>query len=377
MTTWPVPSRLRLVAFRAALLMAGLLATLALLEIGVRLLSPQDARRDEGLFVPDPRRAFRLAPGFRGVEVSHEFRVPIVVNSRGLRDREIPLAKAPDTRRILVLGDSFTYGSGVAGDETYPRRLESLLTNRGWRVEVINAGVSGYGTFHEEAFLQEEGWAYQPDLLILQVFPNNDLDESLDPFSRVVEDGFLRFRAAGGEGAAWWRRLQAAIRVRSHAYRFLGDRYHLLRIRLGLEPFYAASLGVYERLPRARVAAGWQAVERHLRGIVARARARGVDVLVVHAPKAAVLDPALQAAFIRFHRADPAALDWDRPGTTLAAMCAAASVPYLDLAPRLRGTGRPLQFYYPHNGHWNARGHSQVAGWLADVLEREGLLGTR
>ncbi|HSF05457.1 MAG TPA: GDSL-type esterase/lipase family protein [Methylomirabilota bacterium] len=354
------------------LVVASLAITAGVLEVAVRWVDPQDLHRDEGLWAPDPDRAFRLAPGFRGTEVSHEFRIPIAINSRGLRDREIAPTRPPGTARILVVGDSFTYGSGVAAEDTYPKRLERLLAERaGVPVEVINAGVSGYGTAHEAAFLRAEGWAYEPAVVVLQMFPQNDLDENLEPFGREVVDGALRVRAGRGEGPAWLRRGQAVVRARSHAYRFLGDRYHLLRIRLGLEPSHAASLGVYLRRPPARVTAGWDATRAQLREIVAMGRQHGRPVVVVHAPALAALDDERAAAFASFYRVDRTGLDWDRPGRTLGALCAALGVPYLDLTEAFRATGRSRELYYAHNGHWNSAGHDQVARWLLEALVAE------
>ncbi len=372
---WVSRARVYALVVGLGLAAASLAITAGVLEVAVRWLSPQDLHRDEGLWVPDPQRAFRLAPGFRGTEVSHEFRVPIAINSRGLRDREVAPAKPPGTVRILVLGDSFTYGSGVAGEETFPKRLEGLLAAQaGARVEVINAGVSGYGTVHEAAFLRAEGWDYEPDLVILQVFPQNDLDDNLEPYDREVVDGTLRVRTAPPEGVAPLRRLQAAVRARSHAYRLLGDRYHFLRIRFGLEQSYTASLGVYLRFPSERVTAGWEATRSELRDIVEMGRERSRPVLVVHAPALAALDADQAAAFANFYRVDPKELDWDLPGRMLAVQCAALSVPYYDLTGRFRATGRARELYYAHNGHWNAAGHDQVARWLVEALvAREGV----
>jgi lysophospholipase L1-like esterase len=361
--------RLRAIVVGLGLVVASLALTAGVLEVAVRWIDRQDVHRDEGLWVPDPDRAFRLAPGFRGTEVSHEFRIPIAINSRGLRDREITLTRPPGTARILVVGDSFTYGSGVAAEETYPKRLERLLAERtGAPVEVINAGVSGYGTVHEAAFLRAEGWGYEPDVVVVQMFPQNDLDDNLEPFGREVVDGALRARNVRPEGLAWLRRGQAALRARSHAYRLLGDRYHLLRIRLDLEPAYAASLGVYLRRSPERVTAGWEATRARLSEIVAMGHQHGRPVVVVHAPALAALDDERAAAFASFYRIDRTELDWDRPGRTLSALCAALGVPYLDLTEAFRATGRARELYYAHNGHWNSAGHDQVAHWLLEAL---------
>jgi hypothetical protein len=347
--------------------------TLGLVEAGLRALLPQDLHRDEGLYTADARRAFRLTPGFRGFEVSSEFRVPIAINAHGLREREVDRAKSPGLRRILVLGDSFTYGGGVTAEATYPRRLEDLLRHhRCGPFEVLNAGVSGYGTFHQAAFLRDEGWTWEPDLLILQLFPDNDVAENLEPFRLEVRGGVLRFRSEASSGRL--DALKEWVRHRSHAYRFLGDRYHVARVRFGLEPFYAASIGVYARFPSPGLVEGWAETRSHIGAIVQAARARDVGFLAIHAPKGAALDDVLWRRLVAFHQADPDALDRARPGRILAAIFQEAGAPFLDLAPLLRASGRPLDFYYPRNGHWNARGHDRVAHWIVEALERERLL---
>jgi hypothetical protein len=97
------------------------------------------------------------------------------VNSTGLRDREYAVPKPAGTMRILALGDSVTYGSQVAAEESYPKLLERLF---GSRVEVINAGVPGYSPYNERKLFESVGAAYQPDLVLVQ-FCLNDVADPL------------------------------------------------------------------------------------------------------------------------------------------------------------------------------------------------------
>ena len=63
----------------------------------------------------------------------------------------------------------------VNDDETLGEQLRSLLQSQMDRpVEVINAGVSGFGTDQELLWLREEGVKYAPDLVLLAVYPHND-----------------------------------------------------------------------------------------------------------------------------------------------------------------------------------------------------------
>jgi hypothetical protein len=87
----------------------------------------------------DPELFYTLRPGrfvFAQPEFRHEFRV----NGIGLRDEETAVSEP----EIIVLGDSFTMGWGVAQDETYPKRLEVALGRR-----TLNAGMSSYGTVRQ------------------------------------------------------------------------------------------------------------------------------------------------------------------------------------------------------------------------------------
>src|SRR5205823_1433580 len=122
--------------------------SLAALELGFRLLYPQDLLTDSvGLYVADRDLGFRLAPSF---VVDGE----LITNALGLRERDLSVAKRPGTIRILCLGDSFTFGMTPL-DQSWPKILERRLQRRfpGRSLEVINAGVPRYSTYQELAWL--------------------------------------------------------------------------------------------------------------------------------------------------------------------------------------------------------------------------------
>lgn len=96
------------------------------------------------------------------------------INSKGLRDREYPYAKPPGVKRILVLGDSYTWGYGVEDDAIFTEVLERRLAKDGANWEVLNSGVSGWGTDQEYLWFKREGVKYQPDLVIVAFFILND-----------------------------------------------------------------------------------------------------------------------------------------------------------------------------------------------------------
>ena len=91
--------------------------------------------------------------------------VHYTINSDGLRDDETSREKPPGTFRIVLLGDSRTFGYGVAIDQHFSRVIEGYFSN----LEAINLGVSGYGVDQELLALRSKGLKYQPDLVIAYV----------------------------------------------------------------------------------------------------------------------------------------------------------------------------------------------------------------
>ncbi len=119
---------------------------------------------------PDPDLFYRHQPGL--VETYQG--VPVRINELGLRERPLA-AKAGDALRLVVLGDSVTFGWGVREEETFTRRLESELGARiGRSVETVNTGVCGYNTTQEQRFLELHGNLLAPDLVVL-VYVDNDV----------------------------------------------------------------------------------------------------------------------------------------------------------------------------------------------------------
>lgn len=106
----------------------------------------------------------------------------LTINSKGLRDREHSYDKPENTKRILVLGDSYAWGYGVADDEIFTTRLQDLVDTTPFvpmtRYSIINCGVSGWGTDQEYLFLLEEGFKYSPDLVVLAFFIVNDIQNN-------------------------------------------------------------------------------------------------------------------------------------------------------------------------------------------------------
>ena len=106
------------------------------------------------------------------------------INAVGLRTKLLPTdAKAKDERRLLVTGDSSVYGWGQPDGLTYAEQLEAELNANftGVTFHVINLGVPGYSTMQTLRQLEDLGWAYQPDLLVVHnIFSDCNIDAFQD-----------------------------------------------------------------------------------------------------------------------------------------------------------------------------------------------------
>jgi lysophospholipase L1-like esterase len=160
-------------------------------EVAVRALDPlgishfEEASRLWSGYIADPVLVFRLPARARGLYQG----VTISTNALGLRDRDLE-PKQPGELRILLLGDSITFGYGVPVEETYGRKLESILTSRlGRRVRAVNAGMGGYNTVQEYALLESHLAAIEPDLVALLYLPN-DIDSNDPPFDPRLQTAF-------------------------------------------------------------------------------------------------------------------------------------------------------------------------------------------
>jgi hypothetical protein len=251
MTPFTMPAVSSRVALRGArplvlglcALLCSLVLGVTVLEVAVRMLFHH--RKEYALemwkyarqmkrVAADPVLGHEHVPLAQG----HLMGVEVSINSRGLRDREIPYEKPAGVRRILMLGDSLTLGWGVAVEETTSKQLEALLNaSNGPRVyEVINTGVGNYNTNMEVQYFFNEGVKYSPDLVVLNYFINdaeetpryqgNLLNENLQSWVYLTgrldlllsalgagrKDWMTHYRELYLDGAPGWQTTQAAAK---------------------------------------------------------------------------------------------------------------------------------------------------------------------
>ena len=148
-----------------------------------------------------------------------DYRIQIRTNAAGMRaDVEFPKEHPKGRKRIVLLGDSFGLGHGVALEDSYPQRVEEKLSTQGIDAETINLSVSGLGTSEQMLTLENKGMLYQPDLVVATWHTSDVQDD--------VRANLHRIGASGLERSA--KIYLPAVKIREFlfsfgAYRFLAE----------------------------------------------------------------------------------------------------------------------------------------------------------
>jgi hypothetical protein len=278
----------------------------------VRLLEPRSDRTRLVQKLPGSPRLWACLPNVRCLRLG----VPIATNSRGQRGEEIPADKGPAEYRIIGLGDSYTFGTGVRYENTYLQVLQGLMQQDAGagsrKVEAMNFGVEGYNTRQELAYFQEQGAALKPDLVLLE-YLFNDVEENTTP----KNEGQPTHPEVGRRGLT---KVILQLKESSHLFSFLSPRLGALLRRMGVKR--QGAVGVYaDQFEEGNP--GWIHSREALLGLQAAAAQSGARFAVVIFP-----------AFVSLEKKDYPLLAYHQ---AVAGFCASHQIPALDLYPVFEG----------------------------------------
>jgi len=304
------------------------LLMLLLLEGAVRLVGPKDAQP---------------LPGKGAVVRADTYRQPL------------PGSKAGEFR-ILALGDSHTWGHGVAdGRRVWPALLEERLAGAAGarRVQVINLGVPGFTTVNELEKLSRVGLALEPDLIVVQYLINDVLPSDVG-YRRVGEEWCDRRKVLPLVPSAGAHR---ALMARSALYRLADRRFSALQRRIW-PPRTWEELYV-EEFPC------WRDMRLAIAGIARIAADRGIPAVFM------VFPGLLQG------RWTTATHPQATINTMVGAFAREQGLLVLDLLPAFAAAGRPFESWWvnPADSHPGPEAYELVARTLGDVLLERGLIG--
>jgi hypothetical protein len=388
------------------LVMFGLLFGLVMSEIFLRVIGYSNPL----FYTTDYYRGFALQPLVEG-QYQREGGSYVRINSAGLRDREHAKTKPAGTVRIAVLGDSFTEAMHVPMEQTFwfllEQKLQACNAFPGKKVEVINFGVSGYGTAQELMTLRQKVWDYSPDLVVLAFTTLNDVYDNSRSLSKtedvpyfVYRDGQLTYDASFRESATYHQRDSKLNRVGRWIHNHLRFvqlvHYAQFVVKLKLTDWRnrrrvasaspaqsgaptvrnAENIGIenmiYIEPPEENWREGWRVTEgliKQMRDEVAERKAAFLLVTLSNAVQV-YPDPVIRQRFIEYIRADSIFY----PNLRLKTLAERERIDFLDLA-------QPMQAYADQNkiflhgfgsdlgnGHWNANGHRVAADLIAQKL---------
>lgn len=312
-------------------------------------------------------------------------------NSAGLRNME-EIDENEDVFRVLVIGDSFTYGLYVHNQETYPARLEEYLNaNLRTEVQVLNAGVPGYTISDELDYLKDKGLALAPDLVVLGIY-TNDIFDLYPPvrelFGRDVVLQTTQPLMAVDEEPQWVAFLRENVALYT-LLRNLRQQYQDSQVENAVNRVTPIIEGLEERYrdltfnnpDSPEYAYEWAEYARLLEEMARLLEEQDIPFAMILFPDLAQLP-------------DRGGLS-THPQTVLAELAADRDIPFLDMLPVYREYGDIQSLYLMHynkkaevdpnapdaavapymgDGHPSPHGHLLAARTLADMLIANGLV---
>ena len=345
------------------------------------------------MMTADERFGWAFVPGSSFTSAGKgEFQVQVGINSKGLRDREIPYQKEPNVFRILVLGDSFSAALQVPLDHAWHKVAEIKLNEHpriGKKIEFINSGVPGYGTTQELLYYRYEGHKYNPDLILLQIYPN-DVDEIYQQGRERAHRARAPFFVLNGEQLELknfpFRRLAHRVSPVSQTFPFLAYLFRPLMKEANktlkppelskppeLPDLPARLLLMYASPAPPGFEEAWEMEARLIRELAKESAQHGTKLLAVLIPERYRVYPFLWSELVgKYPKMKEMEWDLDLFNRRLGALLRQAGIGYLDLMPALREYANKIEaaLYFRKDGHFTAEGN-RVAGellyaWLLD-----------
>jgi hypothetical protein len=316
--------------------------------------------------------------------------VMVHTNPDGLRTPWTRETFRTQRERIVLMGDSFTFGLGVEDDESVPANLQAILRERfaGDDIAVLNAGVISYSPFLERLAFREVVRHYAPTLTILMI----DLGDIGDDYkyARHIMPGSDLERPVFDVAESHYNRDAeiALLKLASPLFTPFRTPWEVLRRFRTLRPppsgylkFEVEVDGVLDtnrwfilRHPLEKTRPFFEATLSYIEDIARQAREAGSAFLLVVPPRYFQWSdrecPKDWAAYMR-------ELDEPHEYSIFEFFDEAASrvdFPIKSLLPEFRATTRfPLVF--ERDAHWNPDGNRFVAEVLADYLSQHGMVG--
>jgi lysophospholipase L1-like esterase len=362
----------------------GLVFALGVSEVALRVL-PQFAFLSDGalpMYEADAGRGWRLKSNFAERWYDRRFEGGAIwVETDGLGNRKIVAPEKSGSLReyrILLVGDSFTFGWGVEAQETFGALLQAGLNKAlpDVRVRVVNAGVPAYGPENELETVKQLAGTIKPHLVVLG-FTENDLENAAGGREyQIVKDGWLRSPADAKRDDEFLRRCKryafhhsALARLAYHASTALAAPSARQR---GV--FLGYTLEILRNQPVPEVTRAIETTKATLGQIRDYCTERQIAFQVVSFPRSYQIYQDEFLARLKETGASPDDFSTEILSQRIRSMCDELDVPYTSVkgpfdAARDEGVKRDTLFIVD-DGHWTSRGHELAAAAMTPPIER-------
>ena len=387
------------------LLLWYVLVALGAWELGLRLSHLKQRALAAGL--EHPHFHHRLRPDADYRFTTDEFDVTIHTNRFGLRGPTPVVPKPPGVIRIMMMGDSYIFGFPVKDDETASVLVERALRAKGYPVEVVNVGVSGYSPTLQYVSLRDQFLDFQPDLVVLW-YDLGDLTEDYTFQKNILRDaqgGIARIDPRYINGRYdWWEAAQRHSALAKYLNNRLvrtwskirtlglggylgvilrGERAKVAIARLKLEqgasdlPAYDKFVLVRPKATREQLEPLWQLSQRYLDMIRALLDERHIPLVMGIYPYGMLVGPGEWGdGRVYWGFAKGQVYSADTYVSLLRDYTSSRDVPFVNALDRFRRAVGPQPLFYNWDGHFTPAGQrvlaealTQDVGFLA-VLDR-------
>ncbi|MGD0771830.1 MAG: GDSL-type esterase/lipase family protein [Candidatus Solibacter sp.] len=370
----------------------GLLAVLISLGIGLGITWILEWGAGRRLYATHRNAGLIWGPYSVVEHATEEYSYQARINNLGFRDRDFPVRRS-SAKRVLAIGDSFTYGWGVDAENSWPKVMERELRQGGLDIEIANLGAPGAGPREYAALAGKAIPLLKPDLIVVGMLQADDLFQAADsPAEQPAPAGQRVLRAFRAFYPNMMQMLSPVDTKQVHVSKEELREMWKKQVKDFLGQMTAAEKARFENLPSG-VRAAYQAgvlnpgllymAMRHgeflietcdggskaQKGIAETAKELArmrqyaeqahAGLLVVPVPYRAYVSRRDQEAMLQlgFH-VEEAMLTWSAPDEAIHQACRAAQVPFASVTGEFRERGRANDLYFAWDGHLNKAGHA-------------------
>jgi|GEM_PF-2013481 len=303
-----------------------------------------------------------------------------ILNSHGFQSPEYPYDKPPDVKRVVFIGDSQTV-SAVPYPNSFVRLLDSRLNTKYQKIQTLNLGTICVGPGTEKQILQYEGIKYQPNVIVLGFFVENDFTDDKEILQRYNEQiktktylfpfwvyqsrlfslfRNMRFYLTVKEKSPLFPKKNDVLGIETESFDFNPKEMEFTEsdyFSLGGE-----KLDLFRRESPAY--SNWNTVQKFLLDMKQLSDQANAKFLVLIIPDEFQVNKTLLKDVAQYKKISVDQLDMALPQRTIKTFFDQHNIQYIDLLTEWESSPAAEKYYLPRNTHLSIEGNKVVADTL-------------